>query len=287
MNKAYEIGLKMEIQNLVLNKKGGRKMKNKFFIIILAMILAFTVVGCSKEEPIAEVEETNMQQDDGQKMDVEEPKKEEEPEEVPMDSSLEGMELFSSISGDRPKTMKMKMDTTSWGSTTSSTSYYDNDNTRTETVVEGLGTSVLIYNADEETMYNYVEGSGEGIRIVGADIESAEEAGLTMDMSTKFSGIAEEVSDDIVARVEKLGQEDVVYIETTESDEEMGDVLVKMWYSSVYNVPLKYEIIMNDQTLMLLEVVEIEKDINIDKSLFTAPTDVNFEDVDINAMMDF
>ncbi len=262
-------------------------MKNKFLILILALIVALTVLGCSGEKAMENTETTNSQQDADQTMDVEETNNEEAEasNEAAIDSSLEGIELFSSISGDRPKTMKIKMDMTSWGTTTSSTSYYDGDNTRTETVVEEIGKSVLIYNADEEIMYNYVEGSGEGIKIIGADIESAEEAGLTMDMSTKFSAISQELSDDVIARVEKLDQEEVVYIEITESDEEVGDMLVKMWYSVKYKVPLKYEIIMGEQPLILLEVVEIEKDISIDKNMFIAPSDINFEDVDMDAMM--
>ena len=190
-------------------------MKNKYFIIILALILALTLIGCSKEEPVEKVEESNIQQDVEEKIDEEEKNSEEKSEEVSIDDSLEGIELVSSLSGEKPKTMIMKMNTTSLGSNTSSTSYYDNDNTRTETVVEGLGTSVLIYIKNEEVAYNYVEGSGEGIKIVGANIEAVEEAGLITNMSTDFSGFSEEVSGDIIARMEKLGDEEVVYIETT------------------------------------------------------------------------
>ena len=64
-------------------------------------------------------------------------------------------------------------------------------------------------------------------------------------------------------------------------------MLVKMWYSVKYNVPLKYEVFMNEQSFMVLEVVEIEKDINIDEKLFEVPSDITFQEVDINSMMDF
>ena len=279
-------------------------MENKFFIFILTLVLVFTLVGCGGDEPLESTEEPNQEQDidpteDQEEInneeDSEEINDEEEPEgeseepinqETSIDSSLEGIDLLNSISADRPKTMKMKMDMSSYGMSTGTTSYYDGDNTRTETVVEGMGKSVLIYNADEEVMYNYVEGEAEGIRIIGAEKESAEEAGLIMDLTTKFSNIEDDVSGVNVVRVEKLDEEEVVYIETSESDEEMGDITVKMWYSPKYNIPLKYEIYMGQETLMSLEVVEIEKNIKVDKNMFEAPADVNFQDVDMSQMME-
>jgi len=284
-----------------LNKIQGEViMKNKFFIAILTLVLISTLVGCGGGEPSESTEEPNQEQDinpteDQEEINEEEEPEEEEPEEeseepinqeTSIDSSLEGIDLLNSISDDRPDTMIMKMEMSSYGMTTVSTSYYDGDNTRTETVVEGMGKSVLIYNTDEEMMYSYVEGEGEGMRIIGADKGYAEEAGLTIDLTTKFSGIAEDVAGVNIVRVEKLGQEEVIYIETTEVDEEMGDMLVKMWYSVKYNIPLKYEIYMGQNLLMTLEAVEIEKDVKIDKNMFVAPSDINFQDVDMDAMME-
>jgi outer membrane lipoprotein-sorting protein len=266
--------------------------KNKFFIIILVLILISALVGCSTEKPVENIVGTNSQQNTETAVENEKPNTEEikleEPivQETTIDSSLEGIDLLNSISGEKPKKMKIKMDMSTMAMTTSSTVYYDDNNSRTESAVEGMGKNVLIYNADEEVMYSYVEGTGEGVRISGADVESVEEAGLMMDMSTKFSALTEEVSDDFIARLEKLGEEEVVYIETTEEDEEMGDILVKMWYSVKYNLPLKYEVIMGQQPLMSLNVVEIEKDIKIEKDMFVAPSDVNFRDVDMDAMIE-
>lgn len=267
-------------------------MKNKFLLIALVLIMIFTITGCSAEKPVENVEEVNSQQNAETAVETEKPNTEEVEVEEPIvketiiDSSLEGIELLKSISGERPKKMKMIMDMTTMGMTTSSTLYYDGNNSRTESLVEGVGTSVQIYNADKEEMYNYVEGTGEGIRVSGMDVKSFEEAGSIMDLDVKFSELKEEAPDNFIARVEKLDAEEVVYLEATESDEEMGDVLVKMWYSVKYNIPLKYEVAMGQQQLMSLSVVEIEKDIKIDENMFVAPSDVIFQDVDIDAMME-
>lgn len=248
-----------------------KRMKRNYFIVVLVIILALTITACQKDQAIENSEETLPET--------------EQAEGTSLDSSLEGVALLNAISGDRPKTMKLKTQMTSAGMTTSSTVYYNGDNTRTETMVDGLGSTVVIYNTDEKVMYSYQEESKEGIRILNADVELAEEAGLMMDMSTKFSELSDEVSTDVIARVEKLGQEEVVYIETTNSDQEIGDVFIKMWYSAKYNMPLKYEMYLGQESLMTLETVEIEKDIKVDQEMFTPPADINFQDVDMNAVI--
>jgi len=261
-------------------------MKNKLFLICLALIMILAVAGCSADEPAENSEESNSQQASEQVAEKDTSNGEEAPaQEVHIDSSLEGMDLLKAISGERPKSMSMKMKTDNNGMSTNTLVYYDGDNSRTETSMDGYPTSIFIYNVDEEAMYSYVEGEENGIRIVGADIKSAEDVGLTMDMSTKFSELAEGVADGLIARMEKLGEEEVVYIESTESDEEMGDIIVKMWYSVNYNMPLKYEIYIGQNQLVSLNVTEIEKDIKIDKDMFAAPSDIVFQDVDIEGMM--
>lgn len=269
-------------------------MKNKIIISILVLIFTAMFAGCSGEgsKEVSQEGTGEVSGDESKDLVAQDPvtqdlvAQESVAQDPIIDTSLEGIDLLQSISGDRPKNMKLKMDMTSYGMTTVSTIFYNGKNTRTETVTEGLGTSVLIYNANEEVMYSYVEGAGTGIRIVNADIQSAEDAGLMMDMSTKFLGLSEEISDSVIARVEKLDQEEVVYIETTQSDGEMGDVLVKMWYSIEYNMPLKYEIFMGQTPLMSLKVVEIEKDIKANISMFTVPSDINFEDINMEAMIE-
>lgn len=270
-------------------------MKNKICIIALTFIMTLGLVACGADDTSKDEDENQTQEisenveDEEQKEEVEETEEQEEVSEEDFDDSLEGLDLLKSISGNRPDTVIMKMEMATYGMTTSMTSYYDGGNTRTETVIEGLGTSVSIYNEDDEAMYSYTEigeSKENGIRITGVDMEEAEESGLMVDFNSEFTEISKEVSDEMTVRVEDLDGEEVVYIETTEADEDMGDVLVKMWYSVKYNVPLKYEVISGEQTLILVKVVEIEKDIKIDKSMFEAPTDLDFQDVNLEDMME-
>ncbi len=223
-------------------------------------------------------EETVMPISDSQETEIQETKA--------LNSSLEGAELLNSLSMSKPKSMKMVMEINTFGTKTISTVYYDGDNSRAETVVDGIGTNVVINNAAEKVVYNYVEGSGQGVKIIDADSELVEEAGLMMDMSTKLAAITDASSEDITARVETLDGEEVVYIEATEADEDMGDMLVKMWYSTKYSAPLKYEVITGEQPLMTLKMVEIESGIKVDPSMFEPASDIEFQEVSMDMMMD-
>lgn len=271
-------------------------MKNKITAIIIVLILAFSVTACSKNATQSEGNtSSNPPTENSSGTDtintpqpqVTKDQTAQEAKDASVDSSLKGLALLESISRERPKTMSMKMEMISFGMTTVSTVYYDGDNTRTETDVDGVGNNVLIYNADEEVTYSYVEGSGEGIILSGDDMASTVEAGMMLDMTGKFTELADASSDDVIARVETLNGEEVIYIEANDIDEEMGNVLVKMWYSAKYGTPLKYEIVVGEQTMMSLNVLEIKKDIKIEKNLFSAPGDITFREVDLGAMSDF
>ena len=66
----------------------------------------------------------------------------------------------------------------------------------------------------------------------------------------------------------------------------MGNVHVKMWYSTKYSTPLKYEVIAGEQPMMTLKVVEIESNIKVDASLFEPASDIEFQEVNMESMMD-
>lgn len=266
-------------------------MKTKLLIVLMILTLMVSIVGCSSEEPTkstddinetTNVEETEVNED----VDTDEENKTVETDIKPLDTSLEGIDLINSLSSEKPKSMMIKTEVTAFGMATISTAYYDGENFRTETDVQGLGTTVLISNAKDGAMYSYTEGQSQGVKIIDADTDFAEEMGLMMDMGSKFSAIIDASSEDIIARVEKLDGEEVIYIEATEADEEMGEVDVFMWYSTKYCTPLKYEIVLGEQPMLTLKVVEIEKNINIDKDMFYPPSDVAFEDVDMDSMFD-
>ena len=130
-------------------------MKNKIIISILVLIFTAMFAGCSGEgyKEVSQEGTGEVSGDESKDPVVQNPVTQDLVDQDPIiDASLEGIDLLQSISGDRPKNMKLKMDMTSYGMTTVSTVLYNGKNTRTETVTEGLGTSVLIYNANEEVM---------------------------------------------------------------------------------------------------------------------------------------
>ena len=279
-------------------------MKNKTLLFIVVLILIVSFVGCSTEKvinkndnPNQAVENTDNNNDkqveksgevtsqDSQKQDTDE-QKEQAKETNSFDKSLSGKELLGSIKGNRPKTMRMESEMISFGTASKIITYYDADNTRTETNIAGVGESILIYLADEEVMYSYLEGEAEGVKMTGANTEYAEEMGLMIDTTSLFAEITDQSSEAMTATVENLGGEEVVYIEATEADEEIGQVLVKMWYSVKYHTPLKYEVFMGESRMMQLNVTKVEKDVKIDKALFTPPSNVSFKETDMEAMMD-
>ncbi|MBF4693711.1 hypothetical protein [Fusibacter ferrireducens] len=279
-------------------------MKKNIWMILMIAILTALMFGCASETTTGETKELvqaestqTAEQAQSANQDSQTPEENAtqtansveavaaEPEVAALDRSLEGTELLNSLSLSKPKSMRMVMETSAFGTKTMSTMYYDGDNSRTETVVEGVGTSVVINNAKEKVMYNYVEGTGQGVKIIDADLESAEDAGLMMDMSTKLAELTDASSEAISARVETLDGEEVVYIEATEADDEMGNVLVKMWYSTQYSTPLKYEVIAGEQPMMTLKVVEIESNIKVDANLFQPASDIEFQEVNMEAMM--
>lgn len=271
-------------------------------MLLMVMILTLVMFGCSNDTTSEKTKntdqaETTQSTDSVQSTSSESPEDTTQTEAVgetvsdtqeveALDSSLEGIALLNALSTGRPTSMKMVMETNAFGSKIISTMYYEGDNSRTETVIEGIGTNVVINNAADKVMYNYVEGSGQGVKIVDANSEAAEEAGLMMDMSAKLAEITDASSEDIIARVETLDGEEVVYIEATESDDEMGSVLVKMWYSTKYSTPLKYEVIAGEQPMMTLKVVEIESNIKIDASMFEPSSDIEFQEVNMESMME-
>ena len=201
------------------------------------------------------------------------------------DPSLKDKALVESLKGDRPQTMKMESEVIAYGTTSQILTYYDGGKTRTETSIPQGGKSICILLQDEEVMYSYLEGDTEGTKMFGANSVIAEEMGHRIDNTDLLAALVEGSSEALSARVEMLNGEEVVYIEATESDDELGEVFVQMWYSAKYNTPLKYEVNIGDKTMMELIVTHVEKDVTLDKSLFLPPDTVNFQEVDAKAMM--
>ncbi|MBN2899823.1 MAG: hypothetical protein JXO44_13725, partial [Clostridia bacterium] len=205
--------------------------------------------------------------------------------EVALDASLEGLNLVQSITGKRPSKLLIESEMVAFGMTTKMKTYYENNNSRTEIDVTDMEKSVLINLGDEGVMYQYVYGEENGIKMTDVTEDYAEEMSLRMDVSM-LADMTEASSEDVTARVETLDGEEVIYIEATESDEDMGEVLVKMWYSEKYATPLKYEVIVGETTMASMHVTKVTTSVNFDQSMFVPPSDVAFQEVAMDSLLD-
>jgi outer membrane lipoprotein-sorting protein len=268
------------------------------------MVLAFTLIACGNNaNSVANndnnndiVNVANDEENVTNDVEVEEVAEEAEAEETEMadedefslDQSLMGMDLLMSIAEAKaPSKLVMTSESMMMGSKTVTTTYTEGDKTRSEVRMAELGTMFTISLNGGEEIYYWEEGATEGTLIKGMSADEASELGYLQDDTELFAEVTDESSPDMVARVEMLDGEEVIYIETTENDPESGEVEVFMWYSVKYATPLKYEMYMGGEDPIVSYVVtDIDKKMNIDNSMFTPPSDVNFMEVDMGAMMD-
>jgi len=229
-------------------------MKKNVMICILIFIISLTFVGCGENETDS--------------------------------SSLEGVELVRSLNTIKPEKMKVVTEMSTSGMNTKVSTYTDGSKVRIETEAEGLPKIISISLPDENTMYQYVAGSIKGMKMISEEQSSSVHRIEVEDRSSLFGMIKNGQSPDMIAKKEKLDGEEVVYIETVQSDDDMGEVLVKMWYSSKFATPLKYQVYAKDDLYMELKVTEIKEGVKMDESLFLPPDDVNFKEMSLETMLD-
>lgn len=271
-------------------------MKRKLLITMLVSMLSISMVACggdnettAKQDDVKESVAVNEQEEENDTQEVaettQEPKEQVKKEQN--ESNSEGIDLIESMGTDRPDTLRVVSEITALNMTTTMTTYYDGKKSKTEIDVPNMPKSILIHIPNKEIMYQYVYGESTGIKITGADKTSAEEMGLMMDTSL-LTALQDGESDDIIARkeyIEELGGEEVIYIETTESDEDMGEMLVKMWYSEKYATPLKYEVYVEETLMTELKVTKINDNVKFNADTFMPPSDVTFQEIDMDTMM--
>lgn len=269
-------------------------MKKKLILVIIILTI-ISFVGCSNEKAVEDAEnlkdstqqeaiinDEEQQQETASESEI---KDEEVSGEKSIDKSLQGAELLASIKYKPPKNMIIETKLTGAGMSSTATTYHSGENSRTETLAEGLGKQIVIYNAKEGITYQYTEGESQGIKL--KDGEDSEDSEMAIGMSEpNFADLVDASSEDITARMEKLDGEDVVYIEATESDVDMGDVDVLMWYSVKYSVPLKYEMKMNGQVMMSSVVTKIEADAKIKDDMFIPPKDIEFMEYNMDSLFE-
>ncbi len=252
-------------------------MKNKILSVVLIAVVSFGVTACGgTEKPAEEAAQQNVEENNAQTQETAEAEG--------IDKSLEGIDLLQTIAEKKPEKLMVKSEMAASGMITKMTAYYDGDKTRTEVESPNMPKSILITLPSEGVMYNYIAGESTGYKMIGADSSYEEEMGFMEDDSELLSEVVDDPSEDMIARVENLDGEEVIYIEVARDDEEMGNVLMKMWYSNKYGTILKYQVLAGETTMMELNVTEISSG-KIDESLFTPPSNVNFEEVDMGQMM--
>lgn len=230
--------------------------------MIFVVLSVFMLAGCSGTN---DADKTDESQTGGEKN-------------ATLDENLSGAALLSSLNFSYPDALKMTTKTTMADSfDTTSTTYTKGNNFKMEMEMPDVGKQITIYNAAEGVTYQYTEGQTTGFSF--KDQEMTSDLGdLNLDEGvTSIDDITDVFPENVIARVETLNGEKVIYIETTEDDGQNGTVDMRMWFSTKYGVPLKTEILNNGTLTMSSVVTDISAD-NIADSQFTPPTNVVFTD---------
>ncbi|MBC3901042.1 hypothetical protein GH811_15600 [Acetobacterium malicum] len=237
--------------------------KNKLILMFLAVLSVLLLAGCSGSG--GDAGKTDENQANGDKT-------------TTLDESLSGAALLSSLNFSYPDALKMTTQTTVANSLdTTSTTFTKGDNFRMEMEMPDIGKQITIYNAAEGVTYQYTEGQTTGFSFKDQEITS-DLGDLNLDEGvTSIDDIADVFPENVIARVETLDGEKVIYIETTENDGQNGTVDMRMWFSTKYGVPLKTEILSNGTLSMSSVVTDISAD-DIADSQFIPPSNVVFTD---------
>jgi outer membrane lipoprotein-sorting protein len=242
-------------------------MKNRFIVIMLVIILSLSLTACGGDASETKATSGNTK----------ETKVEEKSKSKKIDESLTGAELLASVEYKIADSLIMTAERTLYdGSISTSTTYTKGENMRVESTAT-YGDSVMIYNADEGKTYQYTVGDAEGM------VTSDEDEDMDDFSTPTLAEFAEGSTGEVIARVEELDGKKVIYIETFEESED-GDVVVRMWYSAEYSVPLKFEVESEGQIMMTNVVTDIEYNGKIAQNMFEAPSDVTFVDYSMGGM---
>lgn len=236
--------------------------KNKLLLVFLVVLSIFMIAGCGSNDN-AKTDEN--QTTTGDKTST-------------LDENLNGAALLSSLNFNYPDSLKMTTKTTLTDNIeTTSTTLTKGDNFRMEMNMSEIGKQITIYNAADGVTYQYAEGQTTGFSFKDQEM-STDLGDLNLDEGvTSIKDIADVFPENVIARVETLDGEKVIYIETSENDELNGNVVMRMWFSTKYGVPLKTEMV-SDGTVTMRSVVTDISDDTIADSQFTPPSDVVFTD---------
>ncbi|WP_373482087.1 hypothetical protein [Acetobacterium sp.] len=239
--------------------------KSKWLLMFFVVLSVFLLASCGGGDDAAKTDEG---QTDGEKT-------------ATLDENLSGAALLSSLNFSYPDSLKMTTNTTMADSyDTTSTTYTKGDNFKMEMEMPDVGKQITIYNAAEGVTYQYTEGQTTGFSFkdqdTATDLDDLDDLNLDEGV-TSIDDITDVFPENVVARVETLNGEKVIYIETSENDGQNGTVDMRMWFSTKYGVPLKTEILSNGTLTMSSVVTDISAD-TIADSQFSPPSNVVFTD---------
>ena len=237
-------------------------MKKRHYLLVLLVVLSvFIVAGCGSTNDA----KTDGSQTSGEKT-------------ASLDESLSGAALLSSLNFNYPDSLKMTTKTTIADSLdTTSTTFTKGNNFRMEMEMPEIGKQITIYNANEGVTYQYTEGQTTGYSFKDQEMTTSQNDLKLEEGVASIKDIANVFPENVVARVETLNGEKVIYIETTENDGQNGTMDIHMWFSTKYGVPLKTEILSNGTVTMSSVVTDISADA-IEDSQFTPPSNIVFTD---------
>lgn len=230
------------------------------FLVVLSL---FLISGCSSNED----SKTNDSQTIDEKT-------------ATLDESLSGTALLHSLNFSYPDSLKMTTKTVITDSfDVTSTTYIKGDNFRMEMDLPEIGKQITIYNAADGVTYQYTEGQTTGM-FSNQKMTAGQEDMNMNDLEegvTRIDNLVDVFPDNVVARVETLNGEKVIYVETTKDDGQNGKMDMHIWFSTKYGVPMKTEVLSNGKITMSTAVIDISAD-TIADSQFMPPSNVDFTD---------
>ena len=269
-------------------------MKKIVSIIIIISMMTLLATGCSKntfentsDGSKNQVETSGNEKKDDAKKD--EPVLEEE-KKVEIDKSLTGMELLNSIKYDAPETIITETESINADDSVVKTKTYSkNDSYRMETMDENTNTKmIMIYNNADKATYQYTEGEKTGVVMLDGEYEEDDEKDSgdpSMD-DASFKDLFTSENEEVIAKIDNLDGEDVVYLEIKNDDPDSGMYTVKMWISIKYSIPLKTETYSAGNKVNGSKVTSFEANVDIDNKLFEKPSDIEFQEYSLDTLFE-
>ncbi len=249
--------------------------RNVIMIVFLCIILAIS--GCGGTQP--DDEATSESSSTSAETEASKGGAEEN-----QPTELKNKSLLDSIDGEMPTTYVMEMTNTIDGtmSTTVKTTIMD-DFSKMEMSGDMYPSAfVIIYNPEEQMTYQYSIGENFGMKFPATDdvIPNMMDTEDTSFDPVELEEIDEIYGDNFIAREDTLDGKPVIYIETKAFD--ASNSYMKLWYSTDFFLPLKYEVYNGDQLVVSSEVTFYDAAPDLSKEDFSPPSSINFQELNMD-----